>query len=142
VDGLQHAIGIVKHIIIREAQNIIALRGQRGRANSVASNLLLCRVSCAIDFDDNPRFEAGEVGDKVAENNLTTESEARDLFAPEALPQAALLALRLRLRAKALNPSGMARPPTLARPHRGAGTYSTVTCVFTELAMKQISWAW
>ena len=53
---------------------------------------------------------------------------------------------------------GMVRPPTLTRPHKGgrdapactppcalssgSGTYSTVTCVFTELAMKQISWAW
>jgi hypothetical protein len=49
----------------------------------------------AIDFDDHPRLEAGEVGNKAAENNLATESEARDLLAPEALPQAALGARRI-----------------------------------------------
>src|SRR3984957_20417518 len=38
-------------------------------------------------------------------------------------------------------PRGFGRTP-VSRRAMGAGTYSTVTCVFTELAMKQISWAW
>jgi hypothetical protein len=40
-----------------------------------------------IDFNDHPRLEAGEVGNEATENNLTTESEARDLLAPDTLPQ-------------------------------------------------------
>jgi hypothetical protein len=34
-----------------------------------------------------------------------------------------------------------ADPPVLAPSEDGSRPYSTVTCVFTELAMKQISWA-
>jgi hypothetical protein len=48
-----------------------------------------------IDFDDHPRLKAGEVGNKATENNLATESEAGDLLAPQALPEAALGASRI-----------------------------------------------
>jgi hypothetical protein len=90
VNGLQHAIEIVKDIVIREAQNVIALCGEGDGASGVPSNLFVCRVGRAIDFDGNPRLEASEVGDEAAEDNLAMESEARDLLAPEALPQAPL----------------------------------------------------
>ncbi len=36
---LEHAIEVVKNIVIREAQNVIALCGGRGRASGVESNL-------------------------------------------------------------------------------------------------------
>jgi hypothetical protein len=52
-------------------------------------------MGCAIDFDDHPRLEAGKVGNEAAENYLATESEARDVLAPEALPQAPLGACRV-----------------------------------------------
>jgi hypothetical protein len=37
---------------------------------------------------------------------------------------------------------GLLTPPGLKPREAGEGTYSTVTCVFTEFAMKQISCAW
>jgi hypothetical protein len=102
----------------------------------------------ALDLDDHARLEAGEVGDEAAENNLATKAEARYLMASDALPQAALGACRIASEASRES-LGMARPPTLTRPHKGGEgrlsalgrRYSTVTCVLTELAMKQISWA-
>jgi hypothetical protein len=48
-----------------------------------------------IDFDHHPRLEAGKVGDESAENNLATQSEVRDLLAPQALPEASLGACRI-----------------------------------------------
>jgi hypothetical protein len=86
VNRLKHAIEIVKDVVIREAQNVIALCGERHRAGSVVSDRFVCRVGRPIHFDDQPRLEAGEVGDEASEDNLATESEGRDLLAPKALP--------------------------------------------------------
>jgi hypothetical protein len=50
----------------------------------------------AVDFDDHPRLEAGEVGHEATKNNLATESEACcDLLASDALPQTLLGACRI-----------------------------------------------
>jgi hypothetical protein len=70
----------VKDIVIRKAQNVIALRSERARASGVANNLSIGRVRRPIDLDDHPRLEAGEVGNETTEDNLATESEARDLL--------------------------------------------------------------
>ena len=86
VDSLEHALEVVKDLVICEAQNVIALCGERGRASGVAGNLTVCCVGRAINFDDHPRLEAGKVGHEAAQNNLATESEVADLLAPEALP--------------------------------------------------------
>jgi hypothetical protein len=95
VNRLEHAIEIVKDIIVREAQNVIPLCGERGRTSIVASNLAVRCVSLAIDFDDYPRLEARKVGDEATENNLATELEVRHLLTPKALPQTALGACRV-----------------------------------------------
>jgi hypothetical protein len=95
VDRLEHAIEVAKDIIIRKAQNVIALRSERARASGVANNLSIGRVRRAIDLDDHPRLEAGEVGNEAAEDNLAAETKARNLLAPEALPQAPLGARRI-----------------------------------------------
>jgi len=85
----------VKDTFVRESQNLIALCAERGRARGVATNLPVCRMGRAIDLDDYPRLEAGEVGNGAAQNNLATEPEASDLLAPEALPQTPLGARRV-----------------------------------------------
>jgi hypothetical protein len=82
VNRLEHAIEVVKDIVIREAQNVIALRGKRGRACDIASNLVVCCVDRPIDLDHHPRLEAGEVGNEATEYNLATESKVRDVLAP------------------------------------------------------------
>ena len=115
----------MKDIVIREAQNVIALCGERSRARGVASNLVVCCVGGAIDFDDYPRLEAGEVGTEAAENNLATESETSDLLAPEALPQATLGARRVASEASRNSLSiGWAwrDPHPVPPPQEGAGT--------------------
>jgi hypothetical protein len=127
------------------------LCSKRGRASGVANDLSVSSVGRAVDFNDHSRLKAGEVGHEATKNNLATESEACACWRlmPCHRRCSALVALRLRLRAKVVNRLGMARPPTLTRPHKGGGDapkfrarYSTLTSVFTELAMKQISWAW
>jgi hypothetical protein len=85
----------VKDIVICEAQNVIPLRRECSRTSGVASNLAVRCVRRAIDFDDHPRLEAGEVGNEATENNLAAESEVRDLFAPQPLPKAPLGARRV-----------------------------------------------
>jgi hypothetical protein len=44
---------------------------------------------------EHSRLEAGEVGNEAAEDNLAAEPKARNLLAPEALPQAPLGARRI-----------------------------------------------
>ncbi len=41
----------------------------------------------SIDLDDQPSVERGEVGDKAAEDNLTSKAEAANLLAPKTLPE-------------------------------------------------------
>jgi hypothetical protein len=94
-DRLEHAIEIAEHVLVREAQNVVPLVSERGRTGGVAGDLLVRRVRGPVDFDNHPRVEAGEVGDEAAEDHLATEAEARDLLAPQALPQASLGAGRM-----------------------------------------------
>jgi hypothetical protein len=94
----------VKDIIIREPQNVIALCGERGRASGVARDFLICPMGRAIDLDGHSRLEAGGVGNEAAEDNLAAEPKARNLLAPEALPQAPLGARRIASEASRKSP--------------------------------------
>ena len=120
-DRLQHSVKIAKHIVLREPKNGESLRRKRGRARGVARELFVGRMRRAVDFEDEPGVERGEVGDLAAKDHLASKPEACELLAPEALPEAALVALRLRERATGVNLFGMARPPSLTLPHKGEG---------------------
>ena len=94
-DRLQHAIEISINFLIGKAQNRIALSCEYRKPRDVACDLCARRVRCPVDFNDEPRLEAREVGDVAAEDDLTAESKARDLLAPQTLPQAPLGARRI-----------------------------------------------
>jgi hypothetical protein len=49
----------------------------------------------AVDFQDQPRLETCEVGNKAAENDLAPKSKSCDLLAPQTLPEAAFGAGRI-----------------------------------------------
>jgi len=79
-DGAQHAIEVLKRCIRRKAHDDTALRLEERVPCQVVS--LVVGMLRAIEFDDEPRFEAGEVGDEVAQWMLATELEAQ-LFTPK-----------------------------------------------------------
>jgi hypothetical protein len=128
VDCLEHAIEIVKDIIIRGAQNVIALCSERARASGVANDLSVSSVGRAIDFNDHSRLEAGETGNEATENNLATNRKPATCWRLMRCHRrrSALVTLRLRLCAIGVNRFGMARPPTLARPGKGGGDVNGV----------------
>ena len=64
-DLLQHAIDILEDLVVPEADHAITLAVQPAR-----SRLILRRsrvVLAAVDFDDQPRLQAAEVNDVVAD---------------------------------------------------------------------------
>jgi hypothetical protein len=63
---------------------------QRRRASRVAGDLFIHRKGGSVDFDDHARLEAGEVGDKAAENHSAPKPETFGLLPPQTLPQAPL----------------------------------------------------
>ena len=86
---------IAIHLVVREPQNVVALTGERCGTHCVAGGLFVGRMGGSVDFNDYSGVEAGEVRDIPAKDDLAPESEARDLFAPQALPEAALGAGRI-----------------------------------------------
>jgi hypothetical protein len=94
-NGLQHTVEIVENFIIGEPQNAVALRLQCDGARGIPRDLRIGRMGGAIDFDNEPRLMAGEVCDEAVEDDLTPKSEAVDLFASDAIPEAAFGAGRV-----------------------------------------------
>ena len=72
--------------MVPEAQNAKAADGEVRIAFPVLAAL---RVLTAIDFDDQARFEAGEIGDVFADRNLAPELQAIEASVAETIPQAA-----------------------------------------------------
>jgi hypothetical protein len=87
VNRLQHTVEIAVHLLVGEAQNGIALHGERCRAGGVMSSFLIRRMRRSIHLDDQPSVEANEVSYEIAKDNLTPKAEPRDLLASQALPQ-------------------------------------------------------
>lgn len=81
----QDTVDIAHHIMVPEAQDVIALRFKIAGASRVLFGAF--RMGCAIDFHDQVRAEAEKIRDIGTMWHLTTEFHGRQLFA-QGRPQA------------------------------------------------------
>ena len=72
------------HLLVGEAQDGDALTAEEGVAESIAS--LSRGVGRAVHLDGQFGFDAKEVGEEVADGELSTELEAVDLSAAQQAP--------------------------------------------------------
>jgi len=86
-------------LVKRRTSNPSATSAAEQAASRAISSFVECVAPSPPDHgpgvDDHPRLETDEVGDELAEDNLVPAPISRDLFAPEALPEAALGASRI-----------------------------------------------
>src|SRR6185503_2005935 len=73
------------HLLVGEAQDGDALTAQEGVAESITS--LSRGVGRAVHLDGQFGFDAKEVGEVVADGELSTELEAVDLSAAQPAPE-------------------------------------------------------
>ena len=85
MDFLEHAIEVLKHIVVPEPQDAEALCLQPSRARGVL-RCAFCVLS-AIHFNDEPRVKADEVGDVRPRRHLPSETVAVDLLVPQPRPK-------------------------------------------------------
>ena len=85
-DGFQDAIDILKHFVVRKAQDIEPLCAQCGGARLIVGDFRTRRMRRPIDFDDETSIKACEIGDEGANDSLTSKLESSDLLASYAAP--------------------------------------------------------
>ena len=85
MDCCHHVVRLVQHLDIREPQDVKALVEQEGIAPPVVINLLA--VLAAIDLDDEPGRDTGEVTDVWTDAVLTPELEAGQLPVAQSIPE-------------------------------------------------------
>ena len=83
-DGLDHAFSVFQHIIVPEADDSVAEAFDGFRPVSID----LLAMLPAVEFDDQVRVPAGEVGDVRTDRELTDELCAFELARAEVTPQA------------------------------------------------------
>jgi hypothetical protein len=87
-DRLEHSLALCRNSAVPEAQDAKILRLQELRALFIVVGAF--HVLAAIQFDDQPAFQTGEVRYVVTDWNLSSEARAWNLSAPKILPQAPL----------------------------------------------------
>jgi hypothetical protein len=88
-DGSQDPVAFGKCFAVAEAQYMETVRAQRCTALSVSRHGRRLIVLTAIQLDDEPRFDAGEVGKVAADRVLAAEFVAVETSIPQALPDRA-----------------------------------------------------
>jgi len=88
-DGSQDAIAFGKCLAVAEAQYVEAVRAQRGTALGIGGHGIGLVVLTAIELDDQPGFDAGEVREVRADRVLAAELAAVETPIPQALPDRA-----------------------------------------------------
>jgi hypothetical protein len=68
-----HAVDVLQHIIVPEAQDAIALRSKIDGSLCISGNVLRLIVLRSIDFDDEASFVAGEVSEVRTDGGLPAE---------------------------------------------------------------------
>jgi hypothetical protein len=106
-DAQPHRLTLHQHLAVGEAQHVIAELVQFSRAPGVSSHALIAEMLTPIEFNDQHRLDAREVGEVPAHRMLSSELLAEDLPIAQGLPQHTLGVGR-----------GLAQ---LARPVGGAG---------------------
>ena len=72
-DRFHHAIDVLQHIIVPEAQDATALRSKISGSLCISGNVLRLIVLRAIDLDDEAPFMAGEVSEEGTNGGLSPE---------------------------------------------------------------------
>jgi len=75
---------IVKDVVVLDAQDLEALRGQIAVATLVAC---VFGMVTAVGFDDQAPLKAGEIDDVVIDDQLALELVPREAFRAQNLPQ-------------------------------------------------------
>ena len=84
-NGLAHAVEIAKHVIVPESYDDPTIRLEDARAFGVP--YFLIHVLTAIEFDDQARLKAGEVGEIAIDGDLAAELEAVQLAIADGGPE-------------------------------------------------------
>jgi len=84
----QHRLRLLKHLVIPEPQYPKSLRLHLQVAARIIFRLFLMLPS--IQFDNQLRFQAGEIGDVVADGHLAPEAVAAKLVAAQIAPKVLL----------------------------------------------------
>jgi len=82
--GLQNAFGVLKHIVVPEAEHAIVLLAKPLVARPV---MLIHHMLPAINFDDDPPVSAYEVDDIPSDRLLPDEFEPAQLAGTQSVPQ-------------------------------------------------------
>ena len=83
-DRFEDAFEVFDHVVVPEADNRVAIRLDPSRALPVGRAF---GMLAAVEFDDEPEFDAGKIGDVSADRELSSEFCAFDLARAEALPE-------------------------------------------------------
>jgi len=85
-DASQHRIRFHQRFAIVESQNRIAQLNQLRRPARVVPHRRFVQVLSAIELDNKPRLDAGEVREVAADGMLAAEFAAIDLTRTKAMP--------------------------------------------------------
>ena len=83
-DGFEDAFDVFDDLVVPEAEDCVAGRFDLSRASGVSDAVSMLP---AVEFDHQPCFDAGEVGDIGADQELAAEFCVFDLPGAQALPQ-------------------------------------------------------
>jgi hypothetical protein len=96
IDRLQHAVHVVREIIVPDTDDAIAFRFQPARPSLVGYFVCLGGMLRAVKFDDQTRGHAGEIRDKRPDRHLPAEMRPLGFNRAKALPQQQFRIGRLR----------------------------------------------
>jgi hypothetical protein len=86
-DRLHHGIGARQDIVVPEAQDREAFALEKCIASRVVRRGF--DVLAAVELDDQPGLQAGEIGDVRSDGDLASEAGVEELPAAQAAPQSA-----------------------------------------------------
>lgn len=89
-DAQPHRLTLHQHLAVGEAQHLITKCIEISRAPGVGSHALIAEMLTPIEFDDQHRLDAREVGEIPAHWVLSPELVATDLPITQGLPQCPL----------------------------------------------------
>jgi hypothetical protein len=88
-DHIDYFVSMFEHIHIPKPDHPAATRFEPARARFIAAHLRFIRVRLAIEFDDQFRLRAEEIGDVGTDGDLTPEAKTPELFAAKQAPELA-----------------------------------------------------
>ena len=120
-NGFAHALDIIQHVVVPEADDVIPAFFQRGRP--LAVRLSSFAMLATIDLNDQFSFERNEVDDISGERNLSFEFDAIKPACAKSGPQK-LFGLGRSLTQLTGVPSHRLFPLTLPSPQWGEGHFT------------------